>query len=225
MTQEPAVFNPRSELEFHSPTDYLYHSTRRKTVIIIALVALIIFLLVVVVHLVGLERPAYVVAITPDGNEYVISTPKKRIDLRDLIIINQVKQDLRQWAEAFYQRDPATAQKDYETARWFLPDQLLSNWDAAARGDKGWIAGLTRGEVQAARIHVVNIVMRDADLQTPPFRATIIFDKQLQGRVEHWRSEVTFIVDPALAKPPFPLYNALGIFILRQPEDSQDYSR
>jgi hypothetical protein len=63
-------------------------------------------------------------------------------------------------------------------------------------------------------------------LQEPPYKGQIYYTRMVQGHpVEHWRSEVTFVVSPESAKGPFPLYNALGVFIVKTPEENQDYRK
>jgi hypothetical protein len=170
------------------------------------------------------ERPAYVMALAPDGQEYVVSTPRKAISLRDLVIYNGVKQDLRDWAEAYYERSLTTAAKDVAKARWYMTDPVAERFVIDAIGQHGWQAKLHGGQAQEEHIHVDNVILRDADVQTPPYRGQILFTKTTPGRApEHWRSEITFVVSPEAVKGPLPLYNALGVFLVKTPEESQDY--
>jgi hypothetical protein len=215
-----------AEEQYHAPMDYLQSTNRRKTVAIFLMGITIAGLIAAVVTLALRPPIVMVTAIAPDGEEYIISEPKKKLDLRDEIIYKPVVQELMSFSEAYFERSPVTAQKDYNRARWFLPDSMLRVYDATALGPKGWLAQLQNRTTPESHARIDSIELRSADILKEPYQARVYLTRiSSTGQVQHTIATLTFVVRPDLiAKVSrVPLYNALGVLIVNPIEEHADF--
>jgi type IV secretory pathway component VirB8 len=206
--------------------DLMERSNRRLSVMVLALSLAVMSTVAGVVVLALRQRPSYVVAVMPNGQEYIVTNPKAALSLPDAVLYEQARQDLRTMAESCFERSAVTAQRDAETCQWFLDDDARTAYNKEANGPQGWVKQVATHVVPEAHVYVNNVVVRKEDIQKPPYRATIYFTRTSgDGTATHWLAPVTFVVRPDLAAklPRMPLQNALGVFAVKPLEAEQDY--
>lgn len=229
MTTQPPIdlpFVEAAEEAYHAPIDYLQASNRRKNAAILGLGILVAVLTFGLVSVATKARPSWVLAVAPNGEEYVLSEPKKALDMRDMVIYNSVRQDLMSWAKAYFDRNKILAQKDYEDARWFFPDNVRNVYDAAALGPHGWIAGLETGQIPQSTIKITSVELRPVDLDKEPYLCRIYYTRFSEnGQASSWIAKVAFVVRPqeAMKASRMPLFNALGVLVLQEPSEIPDF--
>jgi hypothetical protein len=225
-----------AEETYHAPADYLDASSRRKTVIIFLMAAVILGLIVVNTKLALAPKDAYFAVEMPNGETYIISSPKKKLDIRaDVLGYESVRMSLMSFAESYFERSGVTARKDWDHARWFIPDHLLAGYDQSAQGDKGWINGLVTHAIPESHARINTIELRDEDIQKEPYQARVYFSRTnlVNGEVTHWIATLVFVVRPdtwadqkktqRIRFSRFPLYNALGVLIVKPIEEIPDF--
>jgi hypothetical protein len=227
--------NTAAEEAFHAPMDYPEKASRRKTVCIVLLAIALAIEQAVIVKLAVAPKDAYFGVTMPNGEMYIISDPKKRITLQaNTFAYDAVKQSLNSFAEAYFERTLVTAQKDYERARWFLPEEpyhLLASYEDAATGPGGWIQGLANHTIPESHARIDTIELRDEDIQQEPYqaRAYITRTDLASGQVTHTIANITFTVDPAAVRKDkngrYPYYNALGVFLVKPIQETVDNRR
>jgi hypothetical protein len=223
--ETPVVIIGRNEQRYLGERDELEAKVFRLHVYLAASWALVVGLIGINAFLSLKGKPTYVVARDIDGQEYVLSAPQKPIDLRDKLIHGWVKQNLTTWTECIYRRVPATAEKDWRKAQWFMTDDFISRMRSRAEGPRGWIAMTVQGQIAASEVRVNSVVLRDADIQQAPYEAEVYLERITDaGAKEKWRVVVTFYVAPNETKGPMPLFNALGVFVDRV-QETPDYTQ
>lgn len=226
MNQISPPIHPQLEASYHFPVDLLERSNRRLSVIVLALALAVLGTIAGLVILALRQRPSYVVAVMPNGQEYVVTNPKAAISLHDAVLYQQAKQDLRTMAENCFERSAVSAQQNAEACQWFLDDDAKAAYNKEANGPQGWVKQVSTHIAPEAHVFINNIVVRNEDIQKPPYRATIYFSRMTaDGNSTRWISPVTFVVRPDLSAnlPRMPLQNALGVFVVKPLEVEQDY--
>lgn len=226
-TYAPPVYSVAEE-RFHAPLDYAEASSRRKTVVIALLGLIIAGQIAVITKLALIPKDAYFAVQMPNGETYIISSPRKKIDVRaGTLGYEVVKQTLTSFSEAYFEKSSVTANRDYDHARWFLPNTLLPGYDAAASGPNGWVSKLLTHAIPESHAHIDNVEMRDSDIQQEPYQARVYFTRtDLQsGKKTKVVAAVTFVIRPYIWATDkisrFPYYNALGLMVVKPIEETE----
>jgi hypothetical protein len=215
---------PIHEQSYHWPLDQSQAANRRKTWALTGLFLLLFAAVSVVLALAFRPPKVYVLLRTREG-DFLLSSPEKNLDLHDMTVQGMVGQDLLYLAARYFSRSAVTAQRDYDDLSWFIPDQIRAGYDAAATGPKGWIHQLQTHQIPEVQAIIHNVVMTQEDVAKSPYRARIFVERRtIDGKVYRSIAIVTFIVDPHLVagKLPWSLYNGIGLFLVKQPEEFPD---
>lgn len=134
----------------------------------------------------------------------------------------EIKYFLIQFVEQHYARMRATVKENYARSLYFLDGRLA---DALIEANKksNTIEGFLAGQSEEIEVHVKNVSIED--LRTPPYRATVDFEKvysspanHMEIRREKYVGNFVFIVKDRVPNAMIPV-NPLGLTITYFRED------